>query len=175
MKTRRKMAALNLVLAALFASACSAETEIGNSGVTFEELERAAEVAEANEPEERPEASVDGVDIWATLCEITEAELRDDGVRRRVWIRIANSRPEILSVTADSAFTDGLTMRSDPTDVGAFRDGEPGSNTFGTHEGVETSVDRLGDDCFGEIDSISIVEIGDPVWMTEEDDLATRD
>lgn len=164
-----------IVASALVGLGCSSGTEIGNSGITEEDLQEAAELSEEQNPlEDRPSAVTDDVSIRANLCEITDSEALDDGTRRRVWISVENRQPQIVSVVADIEFSDGSTLRSEPHDVGALIDGDPGTNSFGTHDTAEIDPARDGEDCFDEVASISIVEIGEPVWMTPEDDLATR-
>ncbi len=161
---------------AVMAIGCSSdETEIGNSGVTEEDIAEAVQQSEQNNPlEDRPSDTTDDVSIRANLCEITDPDVLDDGLRRRVWISVENEQPEIVSVVADIEFTDGSVLRSEPHDVGAMFEGDPGSNSFGTPDVADIDPSREGEDCFEEIASIKIAEIGEPVWMTPEDDASIR-
>lgn len=161
---------------AAMATGCSGdETEIGNSGITEEDIAEAVQQSEENNPlEDRPSHSMDDVSIRANLCEITDPDVLDDGLRRRVWISVENGQAEIVSVIADIEFTDGSVLRSEPHDVGAMFEGDPGTNSFGTPDTADIDPSREGEDCFEEVASITVAEIGEPVWMTPEDDASIR-
>jgi len=160
-----------LVVTAALCMSCGDSDEIGSSGITEQDIQDAVELSEEQRPvQDRPSASAEDVTIRANLCETTDPDSLDDGLRRRVWISVENRQAEIVSVTAAITFTDGTVLQSDPHDVGALFEGDPGSNSFGTYDTVEQDPARLDDDCFDEIESIEIVEIGEPVWMRPEDD-----
>lgn len=167
-KTCRQIVLFFLVPFVLLAACSSGE-------ITEEDILEAVRLSEEQNPvADRPSAERNSVAIRANLCEITDPDVLDDGLKRRVWISIENSQPEIMSIVADISFTDGTVLRSDQVDVGAMFDSDPGSNSFGTYDTVDQDPSREGVDCFDEIESIAIVEFGEPVWMTAEIDRENR-
>lgn len=166
-KTRESRWAALLVVAGIAVTGCGATA---SSTITAADIEEAIEISEERRPSnERPNATLDGVRVQANLCEITDAELVDDGIRRRIWVSAENPRAENISAIVDITMTDGTVLQSRSFDIGAAAEGEPGINSLGTFDIVESAESRLGDDCFDEIKAVAVASIGAAEWMDDID------